>query len=437
MDDQTIVTAERNYLANPPVVARDFARINAQHKILVGIIDTGVDYNHPLLKENIHFKTNETFSWPTSFGYDVSAQDEWASPFIVRTSDYNPEMYEKEREKSLNDALFIKQLIAENPAFSKFLHPNRNVSQEIQTVAYHGTHVAGLASYDAPQIGILGYRVLPFSVKFKQGHPVQGDQGDLFIDQVIEGSHRAIQDGARVLNMSLGMIVERDYNDAQKSNLSETQHKARLQKLREFALAHPNIVIVVAAGNDGKWLNQDARIGLPCGTQAPNIICVGATEENGNLASFSNLLLTEGAFILGYGVNVVSTMPESMCASKAIVALKDTQDNIKSDQQKQTLVKQMIEDCKDLALKPLSGTSMATPIIARQIAKVLIESPKLNGAQAIQTLLAQSEQYKLGPATFPTLKVEKPSWSKAAKQGLSLRKNSLNEEYFDFIIPTR
>lgn len=443
MDDQTIVKKERNYLANPSPVKRDFARINAQHKVLVGIIDTGVDYNHPLLMENIHFKLNTLFSWPTSHGYDVSAQDEWASPNIVRTSDYNPEMKKEDRAKSIEDAQFIFQLVRAHPEFSSFLHPYRHVAQEIQASAYHGTHVAGLASYDNPQIGILGYRVLPFSTKYKDGKAVKMDTGDIFIDQILEGSERAVQDGARVLNMSLGMLVERNYKSKDESLVNEQKHKERIQKLREFALANPDVVIVVAAGNDGKWMDQDARLGMPCGTQAPNILCVGATEENGKVASFTNLLLTEGAFILGYGVNAVSTMPPTMCMSQSVSGLVNTRDNIKTKDQYDVLVQRLKEECKDLELKPLSGTSMASPIIARQIAMILIENPKLTGAQAIRALLAKTSPYKMGPVSFPSLRVKKPSWAKSKETLLrqhSMRKLDLHieeDEYFDFIVPVQ
>ncbi|MES2768982.1 MAG: S8 family serine peptidase [Bdellovibrionota bacterium] len=312
MDDQTIVIPERQSLANPSVVKRDFKRINSQHKVLVGIIDSGVDYNQPLLVENIHFKLNDFVSLPSGFGYDVSGEDVWASPFIARTSDYNPEIGPTEKLKSQTEANNIAQLLRENPEFESFLNPLRHNVQEIETSAYHGTHVAGLASYDDPEIGILGYRVIPFSSKYKNGELLEQDMGDLFIDQIIAGSSAAVRDGARVLNMSLGMIVDKNYEDLKKSEESETKHKARVAKLRQFALANPDVVIVVAAGNDGKWVDQDARLGLPCGTDAPNILCVGATDENGKIASFTNILMTEGAFIFGYGVNVLSTVPESL-----------------------------------------------------------------------------------------------------------------------------
>src|SRR5690606_23204335 len=102
----------------------------------------------------------------------------------------------------------IQSLLAIAPDLKEVLNPDRNVTQETAGAAYHGTHVAGLASYDAPEIGILGYRILPFSLKFKGGSPVPGDVTELFTHQILESSKRAIADGARVINMSLGQFIE-------------------------------------------------------------------------------------------------------------------------------------------------------------------------------------------------------------------------------------
>src|SRR5690606_2718074 len=61
MDDQTIISQDREKFGNPTPVSRNFKQINGQHKVLVAIIDTGIDYNHPYLIENLHFKLNQNF----------------------------------------------------------------------------------------------------------------------------------------------------------------------------------------------------------------------------------------------------------------------------------------------------------------------------------------------------------------------------------------
>lgn len=148
--------------------------------------------------------------------------------------------------------------------------------------------------------------------------------------------------------------------------------------------------------------------------------------------------MTEGAFILGYGVKVKSTMPPSMCASRAVGYLAGSPDVFKTPEDKARVVGQIKKDCVNLSLKELSGTSMATPIIARQLAKILLENPNLSGAQAIQTLISRASTYKMGRLNFPVLKVEKPSWTqefKLSSNGITLQKAS-EPEYFDFVLPS-
>jgi len=72
----------------------------------------------------------------------------------------------------------------------------------------------------------------------------------------------------------------------------------------------PNVLFVVAAGNDG--LNNDVTPHFPCNYGAPpynlpNVLCVAATDQNDALASFSNY----GASVdlAAPGVDITSTWP--------------------------------------------------------------------------------------------------------------------------------
>src|SRR5690606_8342612 len=203
--------------------------------------------------------------------------------------------------------------------------------------------------------------------KFKGGVPVQKDASDMFVSQIIESSERAIADGARVINMSLGQLIEKKYGNQTDDLTAKTKHLERAQKIKQLALNNPNTAFVVAAGNEGQWIDQNARVGLPCGADAPNIVCVGAVDSDGDIASFSNILMAEGTFILGYGVNVLSTMPQDMCSADEITKLQEPADvTALSIDNKRKLAEKIRTDCQDLHLKKLSGTSMATPIIARE-----------------------------------------------------------------------
>ncbi len=448
MDDQTIISEDRNELGNPKPVDRDFKKINDQHKVLVAIIDTGVDYNHPYLTQNLHFKLDQNSS-PIGYGYDISGQDTWAAPYVVRTSDYNPNLGLTEVEQSVEEVESLESLLTLAPDLSHVLNPKRNISQEVNGAAYHGTHVAGLAAYDAPEIGLLAYRAFPFSLKLKNGIPVEQDISELFLDQLIEASERAIQDGARVINMSLGQIVDKKYPTGKIFDVDTKAHLKRAERFRQLALAHPHVAFVVAAGNDGRWIDQNARVGMPCGADAPNIVCVGAVDSEGDIANFSNILLSEGTFILGYGVDVLSTMPTEMCLSDKMADLRDPAKVLAlTEKQKLNLIARLRKDCADLLVDKLSGTSMATPIIAREIALIMSQNPHLTAKMAVQQMTRSSEHYNIGKISFPRLKIKKPSWNKrvtepsgeieirsAFENGMKNDCDRKRDDYFEFVIP--
>lgn len=129
----------------------------------------------------------------------------------------------------------------------------------------HGTHVAGIigqvANNSTGGIGISYYNNLKIMV-LKIGN------ADGSIDSVSEiyAINFAKYNGAKVINASFG------------SNTYSTSEKSAIDSF-------PGL-FVAAAGNDG--LNNDSTPTYPCNYTSSNIICVAATDQNDNLASFSN-----------------------------------------------------------------------------------------------------------------------------------------------------
>jgi subtilisin family serine protease len=118
--------------------------------------------------------------------------------------------------------------------------------------AGHGTHVSGLVAIVAPDAKILPMRVLD-----------SDGRGDAFtIAQAIED---AVQRGAKVINLSLGMRSESEV----------------IAEAMEYASEH-GAIIVAAAGNqpDGEDIDFPAREGPA--------IAVAATDASDNRASFSS-----------------------------------------------------------------------------------------------------------------------------------------------------
>ncbi len=125
----------------------------------------------------------------------------------------------------------------------------------------HGTHVAGITSASFNQAGVVGVshtsKLIPVKVLNSQGYG--------YLSDVAKGVYYATDNGARVINLSLG----------------STTDSLVLKDAVNYA-SSKGVVVVAAAGNDG---------GAPCSYPAAysNAICVVATDSKNLLASFSNI----------------------------------------------------------------------------------------------------------------------------------------------------
>ncbi len=143
----------------------------------------------------------------------------------------------------------------------------------------HGTHMAGTIAAIHNSAGVAG--VCPDCTIL--AGKVLNDSGVGFSSSVADGINWAVSNGAKVINMSLGVKASRTLETA----VNNAWNKG--------------VVLVAAAGNGG---NQ-AKI-YP--GAYPNVIAVGATDNNDAKAAFS----TYGASwvdIAAPGVNVYSTFP--------------------------------------------------------------------------------------------------------------------------------
>lgn len=147
-----------------------------------------------------------------------------------------------------------------------------NNTPKIKDFNMHGTHVAGIAAAANNSIGIVGANpralIMPVSVMQSDG------TGD--VATIVKGIDYAVQNGATVLNLSLGTYAN---------------SRAMRQALER---AYQSAVIVAAAGNDGICVNSNHHP-KPCYGAAPMfpaaysfVLGVQATQSNGSLAGFSN-----------------------------------------------------------------------------------------------------------------------------------------------------
>lgn len=400
VDDQKIVKLDAFTIANPPPAPRDFVAQNKSHKILVAVIDSGVDYNHSKLTNHIHFTLDEK-GQPVGAGHDFVGEDSWPSPYIVRTGHYDPKANVDRKADALLAITNFEKAAGYLTKWSKsFLNPLRAIDQEMTAGTYHGTHVAGLSVYDKSEIGILPYRVLPRNITGEG--PLDAEELAVVAHQLFAAVDRAAVSGASVINISLGFSAK----DSEGEEYDKI--KALAEQWDAIVAKYPKILFVAAAGNDGAWIDQNVRVNFPCGSKLPNLLCVGSLDEDSEVSDFTNVVQNGAEIVFTLGEDVISTFPELSCPSSSAGR---TLAGAKDDKTYSAAVEAFTADCKDFkGLAPLSGTSMAAPITARLAALLRMKSPDLAPASIVETIKASGSKGTIGTFEITKLEVDKPSW---------------------------
>ncbi len=416
-DNQLIVTSDRQEIANPNPVPRDYKKINARHKILMAIIDYGVDYNHPELKNNLHFNLDKN-NQPTALGHDFIGQDHWPSPYLAMTADTDPDSPATAKNTANELTKHIQMLISAYPKIEKIISPYQRIDQESDTGSFHGTHVAGLMTYDAPELGLISYRVLPVNQIYKSGELEESKMGQMPVSRnVLKALHMAADSGVKVINLSLAMVLKTKETPKGTKDYEEFFQVYKL--INAFFKNHPDITFVMASGNSGYFIDGNDYKLLPCGISAPNVICVGALDKEGNRAKFTNVT-QKSPFILAPGIDILSLAPLKTCrllndnlytSQSTDILLNETNAPWNNATETKKFLADVAKEClSNNGFVKSTGTSMSSPIIARSIAKLRIKYPHLNGAQAIKKLLSMGEKLKEDQFIFTRIKAEKPSW---------------------------
>ncbi|MCX8126559.1 MAG: S8 family serine peptidase [Dehalococcoidia bacterium] len=155
---------------------------------------------------------------------------------------------------------------------------NLTDSETESDVNGHGTHVAGIIVSNSTNVVILNVKVAC-------------DSGVTTPGTIAKGIIWATENGARIINISLTVSQAND----------------DLKKAVSLAI-NRGIVVVAAAGNDGA-----ASPAHPAA--CPGVISVGATDDKGNIAVWSNG--GSAVSVVAPGVDVVSTIPGNSWGKKS------------------------------------------------------------------------------------------------------------------------
>jgi subtilisin family serine protease len=247
------------------------------------------------------------------------------------------EYFEEKLNYNLNYNYYPRTIIGDNPNALEYGKYGNN--EVVGPDAMHGTHVAGIIA--ANRMNNLGVMGVADNVKIIPVRAVPN--GDELDKDVANAIRYAVDNGARVINMSFGK--------------SYSPQKKWVDEAVSYADSK-GVLLVAAAGNDSQ--NVDEKPQYPNrisskGVEYKNWISVGALnfEEGADMvANFSNYG-KKGVDVFAPGVAIYNTVPESK-------------------------------------YQELDGTSMASPVVAGVAALLMSYFPELSHYQVKDIILKSS-----------------------------------------------
>ncbi|GBC75826.1 Subtilisin BL [bacterium HR07] len=194
-------------------------------EIVVAVLDSGVDWQHPELINNM-----------------------WVNP---------KEIPDNNKDDDGNG--FIDDIHGWD------FYDNDNDSLEGTTIDFHGTSVAGIIANAADNIGLTGVAPKVKIMDVRAFDP----KGRATVDTIVKALDYAVANGARIVNMSFG-------------GLGCFELPGQLRQAVERAL-DKDVLLVAAAGNFGEAF--PSCVSYPAAY--PGVIAVGATGTDGNVTSYS------------------------------------------------------------------------------------------------------------------------------------------------------
>lgn len=276
-------------------------------EIVVAVLDSGIDWQHPELINNI-----------------------WVNP---------KEIPDNNKDDDGNG--FVDDIHGWD------FYDNDNDSLEGTTIDFHGTSVAGIIANAADNVGLTGVAPKVKIMDVRAFDPT----GRARIDTIVKALDYAVNNGARIVNMSFG-------------GLGCFELPGQLRQAVERALDRGTI-LVAAAGNFGEAFPN--CVSYPAAY--PGVIAVGATGTDGNVTSYS-----QG----GSKLDVVA--PGGDISYEKFLELAAKLENF--EQFLPLLKTAILTPYPFGGYGPFFGTSAAAPHVSGVLALILSVNPKLSANEA-------------------------------------------------------
>ena len=229
------------------------------------------------------------------------------------------------------------------PNFQIFKNESIELSDRIM-VREHGTHVAQLTILNDSAIGIIPVRILPVAKQEGDDELQTNDKprymsnlAERMLNSMVDGAAFAVEHGAQVINMSLGFNVE----ELPLENQIHFMAQVEARMTQALRTTWRETLFVVASGNEFTEIDRQTQA-VPMTLDVDSIIGVGALlDSHHTIGNYSNF----GRYVDVYirGSDLYSAVPGGWA--------------------------------------PLSGTSMAAPIVAHLAAQLKVIDPTLTPAQ--------------------------------------------------------